>query len=62
MGNELSLYEIIQRQIAEQKTDYKIALKNGKSVKKLTEIQDKINYLQVFLLRLQNDFKSFSQN
>jgi hypothetical protein len=53
MKNELSLSEIIQRQIAEQESDYHIALLNSKSMRELRAIQDKIDYLRSCLLRVQ---------
>jgi hypothetical protein len=62
MKNEVSLSEIIHRQIAEQETNYKIALQNGKSMRELRAIQDKIDYLRSCLLRVQKDYKTSSQD
>ena len=62
MKNELSLSEVIQRQIAEQESDYHNALLNGKSMRELREIQVKIDYLRSCLLRVQKDYKVSSQD
>ena len=62
MKNEFSLSEIIQRRIAEQETNYHIALLNGKSMQELRAIQDKINYLRSYLVRVQKDYKVSSQD
>jgi hypothetical protein len=61
MKNELSLHKIIQRQIAEQESNYKIALQNGKSMRELRAIHDKIDYLRSCLLRVHKDYKVSSQ-
>ena len=62
MKNELSLSDIIQRQIVEQETNYHIALLNGKSMQELRAIQDKIKYLRSYLVRVQKDYKVSSQD
>ena len=62
MKNEVSLNEIIQRQTAEQEANYHIALLNGKSMQELGAIQDKINYLRSYLVRVQKDYKVPSQD
>jgi len=62
MKNEFSLSEIIQRRIAEQETNYHIALLNGKSMQELRAIQDKINYLRSYLVSVQKDYKVPSQD
>ena len=62
MKNEFSLYKLIQRQIAEQEINYKIALQNGKSMRELRAIQDKIDYLRSCLVRVQQDYKVSSQD
>ena len=62
MKNELSLPDIIQRQIVEQETNYHIALLNGKSMQELRAIQDKIKYLRSYLVRVQKDHKVSSQD
>jgi hypothetical protein len=62
MKNELSLSDIIQRQIVEQETNYHIALLNGKSMQELRAIQDKIKYLRSHLVRVQKDYKVSSQD
>jgi hypothetical protein len=62
MKNELSLHEIIQRQIAEQETNHHIALQNGKSMRELRAIQDKIDYLRSCLLHVQNVYTVSSQD
>ena len=62
MKNELSLSDIIQRQIVEQETNYHIALLNGKSMQELRAIQDKIKYLRSYLVRVQKDYKVPSQD
>jgi len=62
MKNEVSLDEIIQRQIAEQEANYHIALLNGKSMRELREIRDKIDYLRSCLVRVQKNYKVSSQD
>ena len=61
MKNELSLSDIIQRQIVKEETNYHIALLNDKSMQELREIQDKIKYLRSYLVRVQKDYKVSSQ-
>ena len=62
MKNELSLCDIIQRQIVKEETNYHIALLNDKSMQELREIQDKIDYLRSCLVRVQKDYKVSSQD
>jgi hypothetical protein len=62
MNTELPLYELIQRQLAEQEKDYEAAVINGKSLRELREMEYHIEYLKSCLVRLKKDYNISSLN
>jgi hypothetical protein len=62
METESSLYELIERQLAEQEKNYETAVINGKSARELREIEYHVEYLKSCLERLKKDYNISSIN